>query len=54
MVASNSCWIDDLRRWHEARLRELNYPREVINKLSHEREQWLGSSGAVCCRGRKT
>jgi hypothetical protein len=52
-MSDNSCWVDDLRRWHESRLRELNYPPEIFHRLSHDREFWLHSSGAVCCRDRK-
>ena len=52
-MSSNDCWVDDLRRWHESRLAELNYPREIFHTLSHDREQWLHASGAVCCRERK-
>lgn len=49
----DECWVEDFRRGHDARLRELKYPPAIVNKLVHDREQWLHSMDAVCCREKK-
>lgn len=31
----------ELRDWHEARMRELDYPPKVQDELRHTREEWI-------------
>jgi intergrase/recombinase len=33
--------IKDFRKWHEERLKELNYPEEVVKELRRAREKWM-------------
>lgn len=33
--------VDGFIDWHEKRLKELNYPPEVVKELRRARERWL-------------
>jgi hypothetical protein len=33
--------IEDFRKWHENRLKELRYPEEIERKLRNDREKWF-------------
>jgi hypothetical protein len=33
--------VEAFREWHEKRLKELNYPTEMTEKLQRDRERWL-------------
>lgn len=35
--------VQEFREWHESRLRELGYPREVLDELSNARESWIAT-----------
>jgi hypothetical protein len=41
----NTTWsqekIEDFRKWHDQRLRELQYPDSIIQELTRARERWL-------------
>lgn len=37
--------IDHFREWHEARMKELNYPEDVVKELRRAREKWLPAKG---------
>jgi hypothetical protein len=45
--AKRTPWTDrqvqEFREWHENRLREIGYPREVLDELSNARESWIAT-----------
>lgn len=45
-----TCPNDELRRWHDQRMRELNYPPEIVRELVMAREKFL--RGGECCKKR--
>jgi hypothetical protein len=33
--------VEEFVAWHDARLKELNYPPELVKELTDARERWL-------------
>ncbi len=35
--------VDEWIAWHEARMKELNYPPELVAELRHDRTKWFAA-----------
>lgn len=47
MASKRTLWTpeqrQEFREWHERRIRELGYPRAVLDELSSARESWIAT-----------